>query len=124
MKEHLYFACTKNFELLVFNEYLNCVEKMPLNVRLVQQCIFVDDPNSSDTYPKKCNLITAGVQGCFIVQLEINYTYQPRQAILLNPQGDSISVNLIKAVGANVYNDYFKFQRIGKWVKGMTLDLK
>ena len=32
---HLYFACTKNFYLLVFNEYLNCVEEMPLPLRLV-----------------------------------------------------------------------------------------
>ena len=30
----------------------------------------------------------------------------------------------MKAEGASVYNDYYKFQRIGKWVKGMTLDLK
>ena len=42
-KYFLYFACTKNFKLLVFNEYLNCVREMPLNIRLVQQCVFVDE---------------------------------------------------------------------------------
>ena len=35
-EDYLYFACTKNFKVLVFNEYLNCVEELPLNhVRLV-----------------------------------------------------------------------------------------
>ena len=30
-----------------------------------------------------------------------------------------------KAEGiTNIYKDYYKFQRIGKWVKGMTLDLE
>ena len=42
-------------------------------------------------------LITAGVQGSFIVHLNIHYTYPPRQAVLLNPKGDSISVELLKA---------------------------
>ena len=115
VKQHLYFACTKNFKLLVFNEYLNCVEELPLNVRLVQQCIFVDETNQ---------LITAGVQGCFIVDLDIVYMYPPEQAILLNPKGDSITISLKKAEGPCAHGDYYKFQRIGKWVKGMTLDLE
>ena len=43
----------------------------------------------------------------------------------MNPKGDSISVEMIKAEGLrNTQNDCYKFQRIGKWVKGMTLDLK
>jgi len=114
-KWHLYFACTKNFRLLVFNEYLNCVEELALNMRLVQQCIFVDETSQ---------LITAGVQGCFIVDLSIHYTYPPRQAILLNPKGDSITVKLVKAEGTKcIWKDYYKFQRVGKWVTGMTLDI-
>lgn len=87
--------------LLVFNEYLNCVEELPLNLSLVQQCIFVD---------KTKQLITAGVKGCFIVQLSVKYTYKPPlQAILLNPKGDSITVKLVKATGNCVYRDYYKF---------------
>ena len=39
---------------------------MPLNVRLVQQCLFVDETSQ---------LITAGVQGCFVINLKIKYTY-------------------------------------------------
>ena len=34
-KFHLYFACTKDFKLLVMNEYLNIVAELPLEVRLV-----------------------------------------------------------------------------------------
>ena len=68
-KWHLYFACTKNFKLLIFNEYLNCVEEIPLDVRLVDQCIFIDETSQ---------LITAGVQGCFVIDLAIHYSYSPR----------------------------------------------
>ena len=99
-EHHLYFACTKNFQVLVFNEYMNCVEELPLNVRLVQQCIFVD---------KTQQLITCGVQGCFIIPFYIHYQYTTAQAILLNPKGDSITVKLKKAEGLNVYKDYYKF---------------
>ena len=64
VEHHLYFACTKNFQVLVFNEYMNCIEELPLNVRLVSQCIFVD---------KTQELITCGVQGCFIIPFYISY---------------------------------------------------
>ena len=54
----MYFACTKMFRCIVFNEYLNVVGEIPLNIRLVQKCYFLDESEQ---------LITAGVAGCFIV---------------------------------------------------------
>ena len=44
-------------------------------------------------------LITAGVQGCYIIDLLIEYSYNVDQAILLNPKGDSITVTIKKAEG-------------------------
>ena len=116
-KYYLYFAFTRNFKLIVLNEYLNQVgPDIPLNIRLVQKCMFLDET---------MELITAGVQGCFIIQLNIQYTYPPRQAIRLNSKGDSTKVEVVPAEsGRHTHNGFYKFQKIGQWVKGMTLDLK
>jgi len=117
VKYHLYFACTKNFKLLVLNEYLNIVAELPLEVRLVQDCIFLDETQQ---------LITAGVKGCYLIQLTIDYKYDPRQAILLDAKGNSINVN----IGWNDeekqgHDGYYKFQDIAKgWVRGMKMDQK
>ena len=64
------------------------------------------------------------MQGCFVVQLKLHYTYEPKKAIKLNPKGDSIRVDLVEVDNDYTYRGYYKFQRIGKWVKGMTLDLR
>lgn len=66
------------------------------------------------------------MQGCFIVQLKLHYTYEPKKAIKLNPKGDSIRVDLVEYPDKTdfTYRGYYKFQRIGKWVKGMRLDLR
>ena len=42
-KYHLYFLCTKDFKLVVLNEYLNKVTQMPMGIRLVKHCIFIDE---------------------------------------------------------------------------------
>ena len=69
-KYYLYFAFTRNFKLIIFNEYLNQVgTDIPLNIRLVQSCMFLDET---------MELIVAGVLGCFIIKLNIKYTYPPR----------------------------------------------
>ena len=81
---HLYFVCTRSLVLMVLNEYLNVVVTLPLDIRLVQKCIFIDETQQ---------LLTAGVAGCFLIQLNINYKYDPRQAILLDPKGHSIEVS-------------------------------
>jgi hypothetical protein len=57
-KYHLYFVCMKNFTLIVFNEYLNLIVEIPLKIRLVTQCLFIDETKQ---------LICAGLSGCFIV---------------------------------------------------------
>ena len=56
--------------------------------------------------------------------MRIDCAYKPRRAIRLDPKGDSTSVRIIRQEGPNCWKGYYKFQRVGKWVKGMTLDLK
>ncbi len=57
-KYHLYFTFTQSCKLCVLNEYLNLVAIIPLKIRLVQKCFFVDSTQQ---------LITAGVDGCFLI---------------------------------------------------------
>lgn len=85
-KYHLYFCCMKNFNMIVFNEYLNTIAEIPLKIRLVTECVFIDDTKS---------LICAGLSGCYMVQMKIEYGYDPRQAVLLDPKGNSIDVSVL-----------------------------
>ena len=66
---HLYFVCTRALVVHVLNEYLSVVVTLPLNIRLVQKCVFVDETQQ---------LITAGVDGCYLIQMKIHYKYDPR----------------------------------------------
>jgi len=56
---------------------------------IVQKAFFVEETSQ---------LITAGVSGCYLVQIEIEYKYDLKQAILLDPKGHSISVRIGKCV--------------------------
>lgn len=76
----------KNFNMIVFNEYLNTIAEIPLKIRLVTECVFIDDTQS---------LICAGLSGCYMVQMKIEYGYDPRQAVLLDPKGNSIDVSVL-----------------------------
>lgn len=42
-KYHLYFCCMRNFNLIVFNEYLNMIVEIPLRLRLVTECMFIEE---------------------------------------------------------------------------------
>lgn len=64
---YLYFACSKDFKLLVFNEHLNFIQEMSLDKNLVLSAQFYDE---------KSQLITAGKIGCFIYNIQINYKYK------------------------------------------------
>lgn len=75
----------RNFNLIVFNEYLNMIIEIPLRLRLVTECMFIDE---------KQQLICAGLSGCFLVQMNIKYGYSPSQAILLDPKGNSTHVQV------------------------------
>ena len=79
--------CTRKLQIKVLNEYLNVVEELPLKIRLVQKCTFIDET---------MQLLTAGVNGCYLIDIEIIYKYDPRQAILLDPKGHSIDVRYRK----------------------------
>lgn len=42
-------------------------------------------------------MLVGGKEGCFIIDLEIKFKYDPTMAILLDPKGQSIDVSIKEA---------------------------
>ena len=84
-KWNLYFACSKNFRLIVFNEHLNVVYWQYMPCRLITNLIF---------YEKGGQLIASGKEGCFLIDMDIIFSYSALMAILLDPKGQSIKVRI------------------------------
>jgi len=64
-------------------------------------------------YEEESQLITAGIDGCFIFDFEIHCKYDYRLAILLDPKGRSLSFNLKMAV---------QLEYVSEWAKGLHVD--
>ncbi len=84
-KYYLYFACSKDFKLFVFNEHLNLIYQQRMPVGLVQIIYFNEAEDQ---------LFVAGKEGTYILDLKIKFKYKPRMAIMLDPKGQSISVSI------------------------------
>lgn len=103
-KMFLYFAFTTSNKLIVLNEYLNIVSSLKLQIRTVQKCFFLEDTEQ---------LVTAGVQGCHLIQLKITFKYEARRATILDTKGDSISVEVeCNRKIERGYDGYFEFEGI------------
>lgn len=59
-------------------------------------------------------MITAGIDGCYIFNFKVFSKYDPRQAILLDPDGKSLSFVIEKVA---------KLEGMGDWVKGIKIDV-
>jgi hypothetical protein len=84
-KYHIYFACTKDFTFVIFNEHLNIVHQEKMPVGLVTQIEFLE---------KTQQMVVGGKDGCFIIDLDIEFKYDPSMAIMLDPKGTSISLKI------------------------------
>lgn len=82
-KFHLYFACSKDFKFIVFNEHFNIVHQQRMPVGMVQNINF---------FEKQKQLFVGGKEGCFIIDLHIQPKYDSKRAIFLDPKGASIEV--------------------------------
>ena len=65
-------------------------------------------------------LITAGVDGCNILQLSIKCKYNPLLALQLDPAGHATEIKVI---------NNFKVERLQKdnkqiWIRGIYMDIK
>eukprot|EP00347_Sterkiella_histriomuscorum_P010595 403375671 len=102
----LYLAISNDFKLHIFNEHLHHIKALPLKIRLINFAYF---------YEKESKLITAGIDGCFMFEFQMICKYEPKQAVLLDPEGNTMEFKL----GPKI-----KLEKMPLWVKGLKVDEK
>ena len=101
---HLYLAVSTDFKLLVYTENLKFIGSLDLKIRLVNYIYF---------WEKESKIITAGVGGCYVYPFILKTKYEPRQALILDPEGKNIEF------------DFGERTTINKglwWIKGLKVD--
>lgn len=99
----LYFAISTDFKLHIFNEHLIFVGWFPLDARLVHYAYFIEETST---------LITAGIDGCFLFKLYIQNKYEPKQAMMLDPEGNWFTAEI---------GPKQKLQKMPLWIKGLKV---
>lgn len=96
----IYLIVSTDFKMHVFNESLHYAGYFPLRTRMV---------NFVDTIDNKSQIITAGIDGCFIYQFTYEGRYQPKQSLILDPEAD-------------FFDGYLKLatplEKMPVWIKG------
>jgi len=75
-------------------------------VRLVHFAHFIEE---------KSILVTAGIDGCYMFKLKINNKYEPKQAMLLDPEGQHFQAEL----GPKI-----PLEKMPLWIKGLKVSEK
>jgi hypothetical protein len=81
----LYLVISTDFKLHLFNEHLLHVGWLPLNIRLITRAYF---------HESKSTLITAGIDGVYMFKLNVKNKYDPKQGIMLDPEGTFFNAEL------------------------------
>jgi hypothetical protein len=81
----LYLAISTDFKLYIFNEHLLLIGWIPINMRLVYFAYF---------YEEKSTLITGGIDGCFMFKFYAQSKYDPKQGVMLDPEGQFLTAFL------------------------------
>lgn len=105
-KHMLYLAISTDFKLHIFNELLIRIGWMPLNVRLIYFAYF---------YEEESTLITGGIDGCFMFRFNAETKYDPRQGVMLDPEGHFFQAHL----GPKI-----KIEKMPLWIKGLKVSVK
>ena len=99
-------AISNDFKLHVFNEHLIVIGCLPLKIRLVNFAYF---------YEEKSTLITGGIDGCHMFKFNVMSKYEPKQAVLLDPEGLTFKAEL----GPKI-----KLEKMPLWIKGLKVSVK
>jgi hypothetical protein len=78
---------------------------LPIKNRLIQYACF---------HEEQSQIITAGIDGCYINNIHITSKYEPKQSIMLDPDGRNISFKLERVA---------QLPMMDEWVKGLKLDV-
>ena len=102
----MYLAISNDFKLHIFNEHLIMIGWLPLKIRLVNFAYF---------YEEKSTLITGGIDGCHMFKFNVMSKYEPKQAVLLDPEGHTFKAEL----GPKI-----KLEKMPLWIKGLKVSVK
>ena len=96
----------KAFSALADGEqHLHHIKALPLKIRLINFAYF---------YEKESRLITAGIDGCCMFDFQFICKYEPKQAMMLDPDGRNITFKLERVA---------QLPMMDEWVKGLKLDV-
>ena len=84
----LYFAFGTDFKMLIFNEHMRLIRELPLKNRMIQFACF---------HEEESQIITAGIDGCYINNIKILSKYEPKQSMMLDPDGKNMSFEMTRA---------------------------
>lgn len=88
-----------DFKMHIYNENFICVSSIFTDAGVVQQAQY---------YDKMDSVVTAGMNGCIILQLQIKCKYDPETAIQLDPQGFSFCASLLHSIKLDISATYIK----------------
>jgi hypothetical protein len=77
---------------LIYTENLKFIGALELKVRLVNYIHF---------WEKESKIITAGVGGCYVYPFIVKTKYEPRQALILDPEGKNVDFKLGEKITMN-----------------------
>lgn len=100
----LYFAFGTDFKMLIFNEHMRLIRELPLKNRMIQFACF---------HEEESQIITAGIDGCYINNIKIMSKYEPKQSMMLDPDGKNMTFEMTRAA---------QLSNITEWVKGLKID--
>ena len=100
----LYFAFGTDFKMLIFNEHMRLIRELPLKNRMIQFACF---------HEEESQIITAGIDGCYINNMKIMSKYEPKQSMMLDPDGKNMTFEMTRAA---------QLSNITEWVKGLKID--
>ena len=83
---------------------MRLIRELPLKNRLIQFACF---------HEEESQIITAGIDGCFINNIKIMSKYEPKQSMMLDPDGKNMTFEMTRA--SQLIN-------MTEWVKGLKID--
>ena len=92
-----------DFKIHLFNDYLNYLGWFPLRTRLVSFMEFQED---------KSRFITAGIDGCYVYSFVSKSKYEPKQAIMLDPEGEAFDCEIVLKQS---------LESMPLWIKGLKI---
>ena len=99
----LYFIASTDLKLHVLNDFLCYIGWWPIKTRSVNFMEYIDESQT---------LLTAGVDGCYMYQVNFKKTFDPKQSLVLDPDGQQFDAKL---------GQMKRLESTPLWIKGLKV---